>query len=381
MHMIKSKDITIIIPFHKNKRMLSLSIQTLLKTVSEIPTIMIIANNSDSKEIEINDELILKNCQVHKFNKELFWPDAINCGVQNANTKYVLFCDPDVFYLPNWLTNLCECYERHPRAGVVSPKIINPLTNRIMDFGMGYNTYNVFHTCKGLKYNHPITLFDRKVQAACGAVFLTEKELFCRAGGIDSNMPYIYCDNDYCLALSELGYETWVCANSHVYHKGNTDSSNSKYYAFSFLREDSKAAFYAKNISKRSIDLQEWLCQFWRWYKENCDNRQTNYVLLNFSTLMDDRMYITAFKELLNLKILDEYRYRTGQRDCANISLYNHIRPEMIELATPYLYFVDEFESLFCNEIWFYLRNTDRDLVIDKHGNIINMKDIACKLI
>ncbi len=376
--MIKPDDITIIIPFHKNKNMLSLSIRTLLSTLqNKRPSIIIIANNSDMKEIEIEDPFILQNCRIQYHYEELFWPGAINAGVEAADTKYILFCDPDIFYFSEWLSPLCKCYEEHDKAGIVSPKIINPLTNRIMDFGMGYNTLNVFHTCKGLKYNHPITMHDRKVQAACGAVFLTEKNLFLEVGGIDESMPYIYCDNDYCLSLSMIGYETWVCADSMVYHKGNTDQKNSKYYAFSFLREDSKAAFYAKNYQKREIDIDKWLIFFWNWYQKNSNTPQNNYVMLNFSTLLDDKLYKDIFVQKLGITILNEYRYHLGERNCSKIQLYNHIRPDMYDIVVPFLYFVDEFEGLIDNGLWFELRDISRDLVIDKHGNILSMSDIS----
>jgi len=49
----------------------------------------------------------------------------------------------------------------------------------------------------------------------------------------------------------------------------------------------------------------------------------------------------------------------------------------MINISIPFIYFVDNFVSLLNNKIWFKMRDISRDLVIDQHGNIVNLRDIA----
>jgi GT2 family glycosyltransferase len=359
--------------------MLKLSLKTLEKTLKCNPEIIIVANNNDYSEIDINldpDKYIL-----YKIKKNLFWPGAINFGALKANGDYLVFCDPDVFYLDNWLEELKKCFFSNRNIGAASSKIINPLTNRIMDFGMAYSKYNVIHTTKGLMYNHPITMNDRIVQAACGAVFFTSKNVFNSVGGIDESMPYIYCDNDYSIKLSSIGLDTYIAAKSVVYHKGDTDNDNSKYYAFSYLREDSKAAFYGKNSDKRKIDFGEWIEYFWNWYLKNTSNRQDNYILLNLSTVLDFDLYQNIFTHKLKLNILDNYNFVIPQRNIVELQLYKYVSVDIIDIAVPFIYFVDSFTSLFNNQIWFNLRNTERDIVIDKHGNIINFSDIVTRAV
>lgn len=373
--MLDIKDIAIIIPFHKNKDMLNLSLKTLMKTFSsQIPEILIIANNANANEIDISLDSNL--FQLYKIKEDIFWPGAINYGANMTDKKYLIFCDPDIFYQPNWLEELIYCYISHDSVGATSAKLINPLNNRIMDFGMGYNYFNTIHISKGLPYNHPFTQFDRKVQAACGAVFLTSHTLFESVGGIDTSMPYIYCDNDYSIKIYEQGYATWVAANSLVYHKGNTDKNNSKYQNYSYLREDSKAAFYAKNHTKRTIDFEYWLCTAWEWYLKNTNNKATNYYLFDFCTLPDHGNYINILKGL-GLHIIEEKRIVLPMRDTGIINLCNYISPQMITSKLPFIYFVDDFTSLFCNKMWFSIRDVSKDLIIDRHCNILNISEIS----
>ena len=265
--MVTKKNLAIIIPFHKNIEMLKLSIHTLEDSIiGDKPQIIIIGNNNNANELNFMDNEF-SQYDVYKIPQNLFWPGAINYGAKQTDKDYLLFCDPDLFYTEGWLDNLIDCYNRHENAGVVSAKIINPLNNRIMDFGMGYNYFNTIHIGKELPINHPTTLKDRKVQAACGAVFLTSHRLFNKVDGIDTTMPYIYCDNDYSVKIAEWGYETWVASRSVVYHKGNTDAHNSKYENFKYLREDSKAAFYAKNRDRIRIDISECFSYMQNWIK------------------------------------------------------------------------------------------------------------------
>ncbi|MDQ0361638.1 glycosyltransferase family 2 protein [Breznakia pachnodae] len=367
-------NLTIIIPFHKNKEMIKLSIKTLLRTIPNDITIKVIANNYDKSQLSLKFKE--KNIEVIRRNKNLFWPGAINLGAKLSNTEYLLFCDPDIFYWDNWLEELIKCYFSNKNVGVVSSKIINPLSNRIMDFGMAYLDYNVIHMSKGLPYNHPYTLSDREVQSACGAIFFTSKKNFELVNGIDTDMPYIYCDNAYCLKLLKHGLNTFVAANSCVYHIGDTNDNNSKYYSFRYLREDSKAAFYSKYINIRSIDYQSWLAKSFKWYKKNTNNIQENYVIVNLSTFPTSHEYIDFFKYNLKLNIYDVYHYPLKERNIKHISLSGVLESYLIDLITPVIYFVDNFTSLFDNKIWSTLRNVNHDLIVDIHGNFINYTDL-----
>ena len=375
--MVSIENVAIIIPFHKNIEMLELSLHTLEVTLQKNrPQIIIIANNNNVNELKLGNNFA--KYDIYTINKNLFWPGAVNYGANHTDKEYLLFCDPDLFYTENWLENLIECYNQHENAGVISAKIINPLNNRIMDFGMGYNHFNTIHIGKGLPYNHPTVILDRKVQAACGAVFLTSHGLFDKVNGIDTMMPYIYCDNDYSVKIADLGYETWVAGNSIVYHKGNTDEHNSKYEKFKYLREDSKAAFYAKNQNKIKIDILECFSYMQNWIKSTDFSFQYGYYLYNFCTLLDSEEYIKLFPSL-GMNVINQKNITLAERDTTKINLCDYIPTRMIYSNMPFIYFVDDFTALFNNDLYFKLRDISKDIVIDRQCNIVFVSEIKAK--
>lgn len=367
--MVTRDNIAIIIPFHKNIEMLRLSLCTLESCIGgKIPQIIVVANNNNVNELEPLDEFA--KYDIYKIPENLFWPGAINFGACHTDKEYLLFCDPDLFYTEKWLDNLLDCYNQHENVGVVSAKIINPLNNRIMDYGMGYNHFNTIHIGKELPFNHPATLIDRKVQAACGAVFLTSHQLFEKVNGIDTSMPYIYCDNDYSVKIAALGYHTWVAAKSIVYHKGNTDSHNSKYENFKYLREDSKAAFYAKNHDKIKTDIFESFVYMKDWIRSIDFQFQYGYYLYNFCTLLDSEEYIHFFPSM-GMTVINRKNITLSQRDIPKINLCDYIPTKMIYSNMPFVYFVDSFISLYSNELYFRLRDISNDIVVDRQCNIL----------
>lgn len=367
--MVTRDNIAIIIPFHKNIEMLRLSLCTLESCIGgKIPQIIVVANNNNVNELEPLDEFA--KYDIYKIPENLFWPGAINFGACHTDKEYLLFCDPDLFYTEKWLDNLLDCYNKHENVGVVSAKIINPLNNRIMDYGMGYNHFNTIHIGKELPFNHPATLIDRKVQAACGAVFLTSHQLFEKVNGIDTSMPYIYCDNDYSVKIAALGYYTWVAAKSIVYHKGNTDSHNSKYENFKYLREDSKAAFYAKNHDKIKTDIFESFVYMKDWIRSIDFQFQYGYYLYNFCTLLDSEEYIHFFPSM-GMTVINRKNITLSQRDIPKINLCDYIPTKMIYSNMPFVYFVDSFISLYSNELYFRLRDISNDIVVDRQCNIL----------
>ena len=375
--MVTLDNIAIIIPFHKDIEMLKLSLNTLEKSLSDrCPPIIIVGNNKNSDAITPLHQF--SKYEIYIIKENLFWPGAINYGAKCTDKDYLLFCDPDLFYTQNWLNNLINSYNAHKNIGVLSAKLINPLNNRVMDFGMGYNHFNTIHISKGLYYNHPVTIKDRQTQAACGAVFLTSHSLFDTVGGIDETMPFIYCDNDYCIKLADLGYETWVAGQSLVYHKGNTDENNSKYQYFKYLREDSKAAFYAKNHSKVHIDILQCLEYMYNWHLDNNHSFESGYYMYNFCTLFDANEYINSLS-LLGINILNQKDIVLAERDIKHINLSNFISTRMLYSNVPFIYLVDSFTSLFDNDFFYKIRDISKDIAVDRQCNIINVSDIKSK--
>lgn len=365
---------SIIIPFHKNKDMLLYCLKTLEKTIPSDIEIVIIGNNAKSEEIDFQ---LPEKYIYYKIYKNIQYPNAVNYGVMQCKGEIITICDPDVFFWDDWYTPMLDFITQKENVGAVSLKLINPLNNRILDFGMYYTKYNAIHSTMGLKYDHPLTMFDRKVQTACSAVMMTTRSAFQKVNGMDPELPFSYTECDYCLKLKRIGLDTWVISNSKAYHKGNTDPNNSKNYAFKYYKTDSKAIFAYKNYGYLQYDVENWFeisCSF---AKKHINSLQTKYLLLDFSTIYDREEYYNLIKEKLSIDFLDCCNVVVKSRNISSLPLYNYISFKYIDYASPILYFVDIFTCLFDNELWFKMRDISRDLVVDRHGNIFPLIDIA----
>lgn len=365
---------SIIITYHKNKDMLAFCLKRLLETTNNDVEILIIGNNANKSELDI--QLDNPRCRYYKFETNLQYPKAINFGVSKCNGDIITFVDADIFVWDGWYEALLKCFLSSSKIGAVSAKLINPLNSRILDFGIMHSRFNAAHTMMGLKYDHPLASYDRKVQTLCSAVLMTSKKIFEQVGGLDEEIPYSYTDCDYCLRLRDIGYESWVAANSCAFHKGSTSVNNSK-TNFSYYRLDAKGIYGMKDYAKFVYDMENWYEISANFAKEKYTHFPKKYLLVDLSTMYDRDNYYRIFSEKLDIEFLDIVEQPDTIRDNEHIILYESLSFNYIDLATPIIYFVDTFVSLFNNQLWFDLRDIHHDLVIDRHGNIISLLDIA----
>lgn len=369
-------DVSIIIPFHRNKKMLSTSLKTLQESLREEVEIIIVANNINVKEIQL--DLNPNQYKLLQFSENLFYPEAIRQGALVANGKYLVLADPDIFYCEDWLQQMLSCFHNHDNVGCVGAKLVNPLNNRILDFGIGYQGYHTIHSFRGLPYTHKLCEKDICVQSICSALLLIENSTLKSLNYFDSEMPYAYCDNDLCLRLINNGYNVWGAAHAIAYHKGNTDKSNSKYYAFQYLRDDCTAAFFSKDSKSYFNDFSRFLHISINYFLP--DKSHKEYIFINLSSFYDWQNYM----ELLiqeGIIILDISNCLVSQRNSNYIDLFNAIDNALIDSKTPLLYFVDSFVSCYENSLWFSLRNVYADIVVDCNANCIPCWQIAHNLI
>lgn len=366
---------SIIIPFHKDKDMLLFSLQTLFQTVKDIRNIEIIIVGNNRNKCELNFDIPYQNVNFIKIYDNLFYPKAVNLGVSKAHGEIITICDPDIFYLTNWYEPLLNKIEE-PNVGAVGNKLINPCNGRILDFGVYYSKFNAIHSLYGAKKDHPLAHKDRKVQSVCSAVIMTKKSIFEKVQGMDNDLPFAYTDFDYCLKIIDLGYDIWVLGNSEVYHKGSTDSNNSKYYAFSYLRTDCKGIFYANAYSKIKFDYPTWFSITANEFKKEHPKYEKKFFMLDLTTLYDKDEFYSVIKNVLEIQFLDIEVIDIQQRNKKEINLHQAVKFNLIECTSPILYFVDVYTSLFDNDLWFNFRDISNDLVIDRSGNIYSMEEI-----
>lgn len=362
---------SIIIPYYKNKQELYFSLDLLFRDIPPEIEVIIVANNPNPSELDIS----YPNCKILKFNEALLYSKAANIGVQNATGDIITLMDQDIFVTPNWYPPLLRKLLLNEDIGAVSSKMINPTNNRILEYGIEYTPYNSAHIAKDLSNESPLVQKDICVSSACGGVLMTYKSLYNKLGGMDEDMPYICCDCDYTLKLRELGKQVWVVADSVVFHKSFTSNAAGKKSDFSFLENDSRWKFYQKNANRMRYTLDFWMHDTFQFFL-SAHKLQKKYIFINMSSYMDITWYTSFIKKNLNIDFYDKYTFLVSTRNINDLQIYDYVPYDFINLHTPIIYFVDSFYSLKNNALWYKMRNSEKDIIIDINGAICTIGDL-----
>ena len=116
------------------------------------------------------------------------------------------------------------------------------------------------------------------------------------------------------------------------------------------------------------------------WIKSIDFPLQYGYYLFNFCTLLDSEEYIKLLPSI-GLTVINQKNITLPQRDIAQINLCDYISTRMIYSNMPFIYFVDNFMSLYNNELYYKIRNISNDIVIDRQCNILPLSQIKDKLV
>lgn len=362
---------SIIIPYYKNKQELYFTLDLLYKNIPSDVEVIIVANNSNPYEIDLS----FPKCKILKYNRELLYSKAVNIGVQNSTGDIITLMDQDIFVMPNWYSPLLKKLLSDDCIGAVSSKMINPTNNRVLEFGIEYTPYNSAHIGKDMSSNSPLVQNDICVSAACGGVLMTYRSLYKKIKGMDEDMPYICCDCDYSLKLWELGKQVWIAADSVVFHKSYTSKNSGKISHFSFLEGDSRWKFYQKNATRMRYNLNVWMQKTFNYFLSN-HSIDKKYIFINMSSYMNISWYKDFIEDILEIEFYDIYTFLVPIRNIHNLQIYNYVPYDFMNLHAPIIYFVDSFLSLKNNALWYQMRNSKKDIIIDINGAICSIEDL-----
>lgn len=358
-------NISIIITFYKNQIILSHCLQALCNTINSKSNIEIILVN-DNPSIDISyisnqyknqfDILVLNMKENGGYSK------ACNYGVECAKYDNIILMDCDIIPKENWLEEMLNTYASINNYGCVSANIIDMSSNTLFGYGFGLLGFDTIHYFQKRSITFCPT-DDLDFPIISSGCLLMPKSLYDIIGG--QNETYLNAFNDFELTYInyKLGNLNRMSSKSFVFHRGHVAGNiRTNYYA------DSKSLFFQNDLKKVNDITITTLSSIYQLTDtiNNCD-----CIVVNFSNSLTPNHFIDLFAKVKNLHILQQYNKRNTENSAININDY--LTWDICRTNIPIVYFCDDFTQLKNNHYWFSNRNNDKDVVFDKHANLINI--------
>ena len=182
-----NKDLTIVIPSYKSRRLVLLHLKNLKNKYK-----IIIIENSYDKLLKKIIENKYKNVQVH-LKKNIGYGRAINFASKFVKTKFFFVICPDTQIYKNTIFNLIKASKKINKFGMISPSHIKNENKKQKK------------------------LFIEKKQLNGTAMFFNTS-IFKKIKGFDNNIFLYYEENDFFSKCNQLNHKLYLISNSLYNH-------------------------------------------------------------------------------------------------------------------------------------------------------------------
>jgi GT2 family glycosyltransferase len=233
--------VSVLIPTHGDADLIRRSLPTLLADPAADVEVIIV-NNDPQQDVRgaIGEYSSDRRTTIVEMGFEGDFPRAINRGIERASGDLVMLCNADLFPSPTYLSTLREFFDRRPRAGAASGKLIR------YDLERGEVT-NVIDSA-GLILTRQRRLKARGEGEVDAGQFDAEREVFAVDGAaivlrgaalddimvdgeyLDENFVAHKEDHDLSWRVRLAGWECWYVPEAVAYHARTTRSLGSTAY-------------------------------------------------------------------------------------------------------------------------------------------------------
>lgn len=200
--------------------------------------VIVVDNASSDDSAQVADAFRTVRVVRSKMNRG--FGSANNLGFKLARGKYLLVLNPDTVALPGSLNALISFADRHPTAGIVAPRLLNPDGSvqrsafRFPTLMMAFlDLFPLPRVVPGRLRNwisgSPIngrypddTTWTQPFQIdhPLGAAMLLRREAIVDVGGFDEQL-FMYSEEvDLAMRFWQAGWECWQLAAAQVIHLG-----------------------------------------------------------------------------------------------------------------------------------------------------------------
>ena len=223
-------EVTIIIPNYNGKHFMEPCLESLTHQTCSDFRILVVDNASTDGTLAYMEENY-PEIEVIALDQNYGFSKAVNIGIQNSTTPYVLLLNNDTTVDSHFVEEMVKAIKSSKRIFSVSSKMIQMYHPELIDSAGDLYTLVGWGICRGT--GRPVSNYTRQddIFTACAGAAIYRRSVFKKIGYFDENHFAYLEDIDVGYRAKIYGYRNIYCPTALVYHVGS-GTSGSKYNSF-----------------------------------------------------------------------------------------------------------------------------------------------------
>jgi len=221
---VRVKDRTVIVLLNWNGREDTVDCLESLRPVLTPERMVLVVDNGSIDESVQTIRSAFPGLEVLETGRNLGYAGGNNVGIERAmanGAEFVLVLNNDTRCAPDLVDRLLEAAARHPRAGLLCPRIFymhEPA--RVWFDGARWNSRDLYFGFPGKdRLDAELSADDHETDYASGAALLVRAEVIRQTGAFDDRYFLVWEEADWCFRAREKGWLSVVVPSARVWHR------------------------------------------------------------------------------------------------------------------------------------------------------------------
>lgn len=246
-------DLSVAIVSFNTRDLLLRTIEAVLQDTTTLATEVLIVDNASRDGSAGAVRQRFAGLTVIENAENRFYTAANNQAIAASRGRYILILNSDATPTPGTLPAMAAYLDRHPRVGVLSPRLYGPDGRlqrncaRFRTFASFVLEYTVVGAVLGaarrraradLWYGDWDRSTSRAVDVVPGSCMLVRRDVIDRVGGFDDDLRLYFGEDDWCLRIRAAGFEVAYVALGGIIHEEGASTTGVRRLARRLYFED-----------------------------------------------------------------------------------------------------------------------------------------------